>query len=544
MYRCGGFAQIFKCASLVWGLRKSQDFVIFKKDTSTLFSTSLEITVKFLKASVNSYTCPELVEGMDLKFFQDKKVTVMGLGLHGGGVGVSKFLANLGAKVLVTDLKPRTKLAPSIKKLEDYDIEYVLGRHRLKDFKNADLIIKNPAVPLESKYLKLALKNNIPVDTDIGIFLKFCQAPIIGVTGTKGKSTVATLIYTLLNKKYPDVILAGNIRTSVLDKLKDVKENTIVVLELSSWQLEGLTAHKTSPRLAVITNIMPDHMDRYKTFDDYIKDKSIIFKYQNKSDYLILNYDNKITRSLASRVKSRVYFYSLKKIKRLSSNFSVGCFLDKKTIYFGKRETKISPIDKIKILGEHNLSNFLAALTVAFLYKVPIIKIKEVIQGFEGVPYRLQKIGEINGILFYNDTTATTPEATIAALNSLKRPIVLIAGGAEKNLSFEKLTETIVKKVKGLIFLKGKATPRLQKEVVATFSKKRRPVAIKEPDTMEKAVIEAFKLAQKGDIVLLSPACSSFGMFKHEFDRGEQFNKAVKNLSKVWQNGQKKSSAS
>ena len=541
----------------MWGLRKSQNFVIFKKDTSTLFSASLEITVKFLKASVNSYTCPELVEGMDLKFFQDKKVTVMGLGLHGGGVGVAKFFANLGARVLVTDLKSKTKLAPSIKKLEDYDIEYVLGRHRLKDFKKADLIIKNPAVPFESKYLQWARRNNIPVDTDIGIFFEFCQVPIIGITGTKGKSTVATLIYTLLNKKYPDVILAGNIRTSVLGKLKDVKENTIVVLELSSWQLEGLTAHKTSPRLAVITNIMPDHMDRYKTFDDYIKDKSVIFKYQNKSDYLILNYDNKITRSLASKVKSRVYFYSLKRIKRLPSNFSIGCFVGKparlafgnskaggKTIYFGKRETKISPIDEIKILGEHNLSNLLAALTVAFLYKVPIIKIKEVIRGFEGVPYRLQKIGEINGILFYNDTTATTPEATIAALNSLKRPIVLIAGGAEKNLSFEELTETIAKKVKGLIFLKGKATPRLRKEVVATFSKKRRSVAVKEPDTMEKAVIEAFNLAQKGDIVLLSPACSSFGMFQHEFDRGEQFNKAVKNLSKVYQNGRKKASAS
>jgi len=316
---------------------------------------------------------------MNLSFFRNKKVTVMGLGLHGGGVGTAKFFAELGARVLVTDLKSREELAFSINQLKGFNIEYVLGGHRLKDFKNTDLIIKGPSVRSDSMYFKEAIRNKVPVGTDVGIFFKFCKAPIIAVTGTKGKSTVATLISTFLEEEYSDVVLAGNIRTSVLSKLKQIKKDTKVVLELSSWQLAGVKALAISPHFALITNIMADHMNYYESMDEYIADKSIIFKHQKPSDFLVLNYDNKITRSFAKQAKSKVYFYSLKKMSDFPSHAKIGSFVDKKVILSGEEEKSIANIAEIKMLGRHNIENLLAAITVATLYRVPAAKIKKVI---------------------------------------------------------------------------------------------------------------------------------------------------------------------
>jgi len=207
---------------------------------------------------------------MKLSDFREKKVTIMGLGIVGGGVGVAKFFVEAGAKVLITDLKTRKDLESSLKKIKGLPVELILGRHRPEDFANTDLIIRNPAVPDNSPFLKIAKKNNISADTDIGIFFELCSAPIIGVTGTKGKSTVATLIYKLLKSKYQNVILAGNIGNSPLESLKKINKDSKVVLELSSWQLEGLKNHKKSPQIALITNIYPDHLNRYPNLKEYI----------------------------------------------------------------------------------------------------------------------------------------------------------------------------------------------------------------------------------------------------------------------------------
>lgn len=439
-----------------------------------------------------------------MKDFKNKRVIVMGLGLHGGGKGVVKFLAEQGAKILVTDLKTKKELKESIKELKDYKINYVLGKHRVGDFKNADLIIKNPGVPKNSKYLKIARKNKIPIETDVGLFFELCPSKkIIGITGTKGKSTVATLIAKLLATKY-HAVLAGNIRTSVLEELPKVKKNTIVVLELSSWQLEDLKPYKKSPYIAVITNIMQDHLNRYRGMGDYIKAKELIFKFQKPDDVLILNYDDKIVREFARKSRSKTIFY----LKSQTRNY----------------------LKYIHLLGEHNLYNISAAITVAKIFKIPNSLIKKALENFKGIEGRLEFVKKNKGVEYFNDTTATTPEATIAALRTLplSKDIILIAGGTDKNLKFKELIKEINKRVKLLILLPGTATKKLKKELEIRNTR----YEIRDTKTMKQAVSMASKNAEQDDIILLSPGCASFGLFQHEFDRGEQFKRCVEKLQK------------
>jgi len=427
----------------------------------------------------------------------------MGLGLLEGGVGTAKFFCKQGAKVLVTDLKTKKQLKESIQKLKDFTIEYVLGRHRVKDFTHTDLIIKNPAVPNNSPYLKFAKQYNIPIESDISIFFKLSKAPIIGITGTKGKSTVATLIYLLLKSKYPKTILAGNIGISALETLPKINRNTKIVLELSSFELEDL---KKSPHIAVITTLFPDHLNRYKNFKEYVKAKKSIFKYQKKNDVLILNYNDPETKKLASETCSKVYFFK-------------------------------GP-------------NASAAIAVAKLFKISEKDIKKVLSNFKGLHDRQELVAVKRGVKYINDTTATTPQSAILAIKIFKNRfpkarIILIAGGQDKNLDYKNLAKEIKKKIDCLVLLPGTASNKirtclrqnleclpsashcLKKELRGLNSS----IQIIPVNTMEKAIEKASKQSKEKDIVLLSPGAASFNLFKNEFDRGEQFKEAVKKLA-------------
>ncbi len=418
-----------------------------------------------------------------MKLFKNKKVTIMGLGLLEGGVGAAKFFCKQGANVLVTDLKTKKQLKESVDKLKGLSIEFVLGKHRKEDFINTDLVIKNPSVPADSSYLKIAKKHKIPIKNDISIFFDLCQAPIIGITGTKGKSTTATLIYLLLKKKYNKTFLAGNIGISPLEILSKITKKSKVILELSSFELEDL---KQSPHVAVITTLFPDHLNRYKNFREYIEAKKPIFKYQKKNDILILNYDNPEVKKLASEAPSKVLFF---------------------------RNSCIS-----------------AALAVAKLFKISKKDIKKILSNFKGVPNRQELIATKKGVKYINDTTATTPQSVILAINTFKKRfpnsgIILIAGGLDKNLNYKNLAEEIKRNVNSLILLPGTTSKKIKKGL-EKFDK------IYLVKSMREAVKKAARLAQKGDIVLLSPGAASFNLFKNEFDRGEQFKEAVKNLLK------------
>jgi len=439
----------------------------------------------------------------------------MGLGIVGGGVGVVKFLVKAGAKVLVTDLKTKKQLESSFKKIRQLPVKLVLGKHRPQDFKNTDLIIRNPGVSDNSLYLKIAEKNGVPIDNDVGIFFELCPAPIVGVTGTKGKSTVVTLIHQFLKSKYPDVILAGNIGTSPLESLKKINKGSKVVLELSSWQLEGLKNHKMSPQVALITNIYPEHLNRYKSLRAYINAKKIIFLFQKPGDNLFLNYDDKIVREFSKKANSKVYFFSEKKIPK----------------YFKKN------IEDLKIKGEHNISNVLAAISVANLYKVPFKNIRRVLGKFRWLPGREEFIAEIKGVKYFNDTAATMPDAAIFAIKTLSREfprakIILIAGGQDKNLNYKKFAKEIKKNVRYLILFSGNASAKIKKGIGSLKISKKTFSIFPNINSMERAVKLTSQLSGRGDIVLLSPAAASFNLFTNEFDRGEQFNKFVKKLKR------------
>lgn len=475
---------------------------------------------------------------MKIKDLKGKKVTVMGLGLHGGGVGVVKFFVKHGARVLVTDLKPASELEESLDKLKGLKVKYALGQHRLEDFINTDLVIKNPGVPSNSKYLLAAKERQISIETEIGLFFDWCPAPMIGVTGTKGKSTTASLIAAILKRAYDNVFLAGNIRTSVLEILSDLDKDDLVVLELSSWQLEGLRAHQKSPHVAVITNIYPDHLNRYSSLKDYLKDKKVILQFQTKDDFLILNYDDLIVRNFAKEAKATVYFYSFSDLT-LNKNGPLanpgallGAFLVGKKIFFGPDKKEICQSNDFLLRGKHNFSNLLAAISAAKIYQVSSKAVRQALHRYQGLSGRIEFIAEKNGVKYINDTCATIPEATMVALKVFPKTqsLILIAGGAAKGLSFNKLSKLITQRVKALVLLEGGATGLLEKKVRKEQEKQQRFFKMSRVNSMTEAVRVACLEAQAGDVILLSPACASFGLFKHEFDRGQQFIDEVKKI--------------
>lgn len=456
---------------------------------------------------------------MTIDELKNKKITVMGLGLNGGGVGVARFLSLAGAKVIITDIKTEEDLKLSIKELEGLkNIEFILGQHRMQDFSEVDMVVKNPGVPWDNEYIAEALKKNIPVEIDSSLFFKLCKNSIISVTGTRGKTTTSSLIYEILKTAGKNPVKVGIGQVSVLDKLNELESDSVVIFELSSWRLSALGRHKLSPQVAVITNMYPDHLNYYKSMEEYIADKKNVFINQKSDDVCVINVDNEIVQNFSSEIKSEVLLFSSKEIVD-------GAYASGGKIYFKNEE--ILGIADIKMRGSHNISNIMAAVCVAKSFNVSNEDIKNSIIDFEGTEHRMEFVREIDGVKYFNDTAATSPEGAIAGINSFSEKIILIAGGADKNLDMTEFAQEISKKTKAVVFLQGKATDKIisamkengiEKDFIITGS-------------MEMAVVEAQKLASVGDIILLSPGSASFGLFKNEFDRGDKFKGAVKNLS-------------
>ncbi|MFH1597647.1 MAG: UDP-N-acetylmuramoyl-L-alanine--D-glutamate ligase [Patescibacteria group bacterium] len=454
---------------------------------------------------------------------KNKKVVLMGLGVLGGGLGTAKYLAQSGARLLITDLKSAKELKDSLKELKKYrNIRYVLGQHRQQDFRGKDLIVKNPGVPNNSAYLKIARKHNIPIETDTSLFFLINQGPVIGITGSKGKSTTATLVYQIFKEAKRQPVLAGNIRVSALSQLKKIKKRTPVILELSSWQLNSIKKHKSSPFVSVITNIFPEHLNRYSGIKAYVADKKLIFQNQTESDFVVLNKDNKITRQLGQEVVSQRYWFSRKYFSDEN-----GCYIKSDFIFFRQngREQKVIRVADIKVRGTHNLENILAAVCIAKIYGLGTKSVHRAVTQFKGLEDRLQLVKNYHGVKYYNDTTATHPEAVIAALDSFESKVILIAGGADKKLNFAALAKKIKQRARFLILLKGNASNKLLNELNKV--KFNNLVIV---DTMPRAVKVAQFVAIANDIVLLSPGAASFNLFINEFDRGGQFKQCVKGL--------------
>ena len=443
--------------------------------------------------------------------FKGKKITVMGLGLLGRGIGYTKFLAECGADLIVTDLKTKEQLATSLKALSKYKgIKFVLGEHRLEDFRGRDMIVKAGGVPLDSIYINEAKKNNIPIEMDASLFTRCApEVMIIGVTGTRGKSMTTTLTYEILksNEKFlkKNVYIGGNLRgVATLPLLKKVKAGDIVVCELDSWQLQGFGEAKISPHISVFTTFMPDHMNYYKnSMEKYFEDKANIFKYHKKEDILII----------------------LPKIKK---------YINKKNVQSDLIIANNKDISNWKFIvpGEHQRDNMACAVAVAQVLGVPMKDIKKVVSKFEGLEGRMQLLRIYKGIKIYNDNNSTTPEATIAGLRAIgdikKKKVVLITGGDDKKLDMSSLVKEIPKWCSKVVLFKERGTDLIRD---AVFEFKKNGIDVYEEEGLDNTVKMAVSVAKKGEVILYSPAFSSFGKyFNNEYHRNDLFIKIIKKL--------------
>jgi len=456
--------------------------------------------------------------------FVGKRALVMGLGVHGGGLGVARFLASEGAAVTVTDLRPAEQLAEPLRRLADLPIAYILGEHRAADFTAADLVVRNPAVPRESPLLAAARAAGVAVEMEMSLFFRLCPAPILGLTGTKGKTTTTSLCAAILAAWRPDAVVAGNMGVSALEQLPTIGPETPVAIELSSWQLEGLAEYGLSPHVAVVTNLSPDHLNRYATMDDYAEAKRGIVRAQEADDYAILNADDPLVWGFRAATAARILPFGR------ADRGGDGAWLADGALRwrFGGEEWA-APRAALRLPGEHNALNALAAGLAALALGAPFAAVEAGLARFTGVRDRLESLGEIAGIEYINDTTATAPAAAAAAVAAMTRPTILIAGGSEKHTDFAAFAAAVAPRVKAVVTLRGDATPRLTASLIMAGLD---PVRIHGPEeSMEAGVARATGLAVAGDVVLLSPACASFGMFRNEFHRGDTFRAAVAGLA-------------
>lgn len=474
------------------------------------------------------------------EFFKNKKITVMGLGILGRGLGYTKFMAECGADLIVTDLKTKEQLATSLKALSKYSkpakgragIKFVIGEHRSEDFKNRDMIMKAAGVPFDSIYIAEAKKNKIPVEMDVSLFKKLApEVKIVGVTGTRGKSMTTTLIYELLFKNLKDrkVYLGGNIRgVATLPLLKKVKAGDILVCELDSWQLQGFGDAKISPDISVFTSFMPDHMNYYRgSMEAYFDDKAHIFRNQKKDDVLIIRPGMK---KWINPVKSRSPQGDRStRFARAASNGVNKADVKGKLIVINKKSVAGW---KFIVPGEHQQENLACAVKVAEQFDIPINKIKKTISEFKGVEGRLEFLKNYKGIKIYNDNNATTPEATIAGIEAVKTNkklarqggnIVLLCGGADKKLDLTNFVKIVNKNCKAVALIPGSGTDVLLKDYELKV-----PYEIGKD--FKEVVSKAIEFAKKGDIILFSPAFASFGLFNNEYERNDLFVKLIKKL--------------
>ncbi|HLD17748.1 MAG TPA: UDP-N-acetylmuramoyl-L-alanine--D-glutamate ligase [Patescibacteria group bacterium] len=473
--------------------------------------------------------------------FQDAVVTLMGLGRYkqGSGIGAAKWLMRHGAQLVITDLKSEEELKESVEEVtgwyERYKKEYpgreiyapvfVLGEHRAENFTDVDLVVQNPGVPRESAFVKSAKERGISVESDMSLFFRFCPFPIYAVTGTRGKSTTTALIGEMFKQKDPRTVVAGNIAVSpleFLDELMVASEPTPIILELSSWLIESLGNVRRGPDIAVFTNVYEDHLNRYASFADYIASKEALFVRQGSDQWAVLNFEHEIVRGTAGKTEAKKMWFAKEGTFEGDGAYVQGGF-----IVFRKDGSvePVFPTSEIKLQGDHNLQNVLAAVCVGKIAGLSNEQMAEALRTFGGLPGRQEVVREVNGITYVNDTTATSPDGAIAALERFGegKKVVLIAGGASKNLPFDKLGEEIGRTCKTVVLLEGDATDALDAAIGDTVLKLR-------ADSMAKAVEAASSAAQFGDVVLLSPGTASFGMFKNEYDRGDQFVEAVRGL--------------
>jgi UDP-N-acetylmuramoylalanine--D-glutamate ligase len=462
---------------------------------------------------------------MDSMTFAGKRVTIMGLGYFGGTIGLARYLVAQGAQVTVTDLKSAPDLEDSLAALEGLPVRFVLGRHEHTDFTDVDLVFASPAVREDSPYLITARACGVPIDTEMNLFMRLCRGSVIGVTGSNGKTTTTSLIGAMLRTVYPHTHVGGNIGRSLLPEVASIGPGDPVVLELSSFQLEDLSAVGRSPHIALLLNLSPNHLDRHGSMEQYLAAKMQIFAYQGPEDVALLNADDPQLQPVVRELRSQCRFFSC---ERLVEN---GTCLngDRLLVAHSGRHSEICRRQDIPLLGRHNVANVLAAVAAADAWGVPLAAMRAAIRAFAGVEHRLERVRERAGVSFYNDSIATSPTATLAALAAIRQPIWLIAGGYDKGISFRALGEAIVQRVKGVCLI-GSTAPQIAEAIGAAQRPGQSLPVITFCSALADAVRVAADAATPGDVVLLSPACASYDQFRNFVERGRLFKQLVTDL--------------
>jgi UDP-N-acetylmuramoylalanine--D-glutamate ligase len=466
--------------------------------------------------------------------FEGKQVVILGLARQ--GVALARFLAQSGARVTVSDLNDKAALVDEMSALQDLSIRYVLGEHPLSLLDGTDLLCLSGGVPIDIPIVADAREREIPLSNDAQIFLECCPVPVIGITGSAGKTTTTALTGEMCRAAGFRTWVGGNIGNPLITDLDEIKPGDRVVMELSSFQLELMTV---SPHIAAVLNITPNHLDRHGTMEAYIAAKRNIVAHQGTDDFAILGYDDANARALALDTAAQLYWFSG------GAEVERGAFRTNGTLTLRMgpipsasqevRDRTICYASDVQLLGRHNLLNVLAASTLAGVAGVPIEAMREAATTFTGVEHRLELVQESGGVRWYDDSIATAPERSLAALHSFEEPIILLAGGRDKKLPWGEFATEATQRVRHLVTF-GEAGPMIARVVEkaqrngGTGKQGSRLERITQVETLEEAVEAAARLAQSGDVVLLSPGGTSFDAFRDFAERGDRFKALVKAL--------------
>ena len=449
----------------------------------------------------------------------DKKVVVVGTGVS--GMGAVKLLSETSADITLYDGNDKADRDEILKKIpDDCDLRLIIGEMPDEVVKETDLLVISPGVPIDSDIVKLFEKENVPVWGEIELAYNIEKGTVFAITGTNGKTTTTTLVGEIMKKYNNQTFVVGNIGNSYTSEVLKTTKDSYTVAEISSFQLE--TIREFAPKGSAILNITPDHLNRHYTMENYAAVKESITKNQWKvreDDYCVLNYDDKVLREFGKTIKNPVYFSRKEKPSK-------GAYLDGRIIrYFdGKDDYEVMSVDDMHLFGNHNYENVMAAIAMTIEAGVPLNIIINVIKDFMGVEHRIEYVRDKNGVRYYNDSKGTNPDSSIKALEAMSRPTILIAGGYDKHSEFDEFIEAFDNKVKLMVLL-GQTADKIEETAVRHgFTN------IIKTDSLEKAVKICAENAVSGDVVLLSPACASWGMFKNYEERGKLFKEYVNSL--------------
>ena len=478
-------------------------------------------------SALSKNNCPALgAKGESGMEWRDKRLAVVGLGVS--NIPLIQYLINQGAKVTVCDRQEPVELESRLAQIAGLPVSFKLGAGYLDDLVGYDTVFLSPGVPKDLPQIKELREQGVTFSSEMQVFFELCLAPIVGITGSSGKTTTTTLIGEIMAQvEGRETFVGGNIGNSLLSEIRSIRPRDLVVLELSSFQLELLPY---SPRYALITNITPNHLDVHKSMENYIDAKRHVYSFQSPNDSVVLNYDNATTRAFAKECPGKVYFFS-RLVEPERGVFLRNGMITVRDIGFAQgREEALCSIGAVRLLGVHNWENVLAAVAVSALCGATPAAIVQTIATFEGVPHRLELVEEINGVRYYNDSIATSPARAIAGIRAFNDPIVLIAGGYDKQLLFDSLAKTIIDSEVKAVVLAGVTADKIEEAILEEQGSSSGP-EIYRAESFEGAVLKAAELGKPGDVVLMSPACASYDMFRNFEERGARYREIVKGLA-------------